>query len=84
MISHRPPLKSETFNKSQLSEPIAVPSGCVSSINDTRPFAINSELEATGSGTLRHKGSPFVIIIYKMDLPFDGVVSTSMLDTKEV
>ena len=27
MIFHRPPLKSETFKKSQLSEPIDVPSG---------------------------------------------------------
>ena len=28
LISHRPPLKSETFEKSQLSEPIDVSSGC--------------------------------------------------------
>ena len=28
LFCHKPPLQSETFDKSQLSEPIDVPSGC--------------------------------------------------------
>ena len=43
LISHRPPLKSETFEKSQLSEPLDVPSGC---------YGIGSVLQWLGSGSV--------------------------------